>query len=539
MFIAFFIENYHNFVIMVKVVSILLSIFYFSFLFSQDKAEKEAIENYRTIANETLSNNEINEYIIKYKDSLNIFESEKNKLQIAKNNLILTKLYYKIGLYNNAIEYGNKAIKYFKELKDTTFLVYAYTTIGIIYGELDDFGIAEEYFQEIDTIASLSGKENLMYHNFINLGIMNLDKDINKAIEYFNKSEKYFSETKSDSITLIGLLNNKAIAYKRMNNYDKSISILLNINNTINNKHSYFVSVNSNLASTYLLKNMPDSALFFIKQALENPTNNLYLNNYVNSYRILTEAFILKHQPDSSIKYFKLYQLYNDSLVLKKKVENISKLNVIFETNKLIENVKLQKQKIEKYHSKIVNMSVGIIVLSLVIIIFIILYRKLQLSYKNIVKESVQSIKLEEENFALQNKINILENNKELETPNNNLNIENSDKIFDEIQLLMQTEKLFTNKDFDLNALANKLNSNRTYISNIINTKTNDSFVKFINKYRVKEAKKLLIDDQNKILTLDAIGKAAGFSSASTFNRVFKAETGVTPSFFVKNKANN
>jgi len=524
---------------MVKHITLILLLLNLTTLFAQNNDRKKAIEDYRNIANKSLTNKEINKNIIQYKDSLKIFVNEKNKLQIAKDNLVLTKLYYKIGLYNNAIEYGNNAIKYFKELKDTTFLVYAYTTIGIIYGELDDFKIAEEYFQEIDTIARLSRKKNLLYHNYINLGIMNLDKDLNKAIEYFNKSEKYFSETKSDSITLIGLLNNKAIAYKRMGNYDKSISILLAVNNSINNKHSYFVSVNSNLATTYLLKNLPDSALFYIKRALENPANSLYLNNYVNSYRVLTEAYIMKHRPDSSIKYFRLYQQFNDSLVLKKKVENISKLNVIFETNRLIDNVQQQKQKIEKYHTKIVNMSVGLIILSIVIVIFIILYRKLQLSYKNIVKESVQSIKLEEENVALLNKIELLNNQHEVKTEyeNKNLNIENSDDIFENIKNLLQKEKLFTNKDFDLNKLAEKLDSNRTYISNIINTKTGDSFVKFINTYRIKEAKKLLIDDQNKILTLDAIGKAAGFSSTSTFNRVFKAETGVTPSFFVKNKA--
>ena len=66
-----------------------------------------------------------------------------------------------------------------------------------------------------------------------------------------------------------------------------------------------------------------------------------------------------------------------------------------------------------------------------------------------------------------------------------------------------------------------------------------DSFVKFINIYRVKEAKKLLIDNNNKILTLDAIGKLTGFNSPSTFNRVFKMETGVTPSFYIKNKSDH
>ena len=46
----------------------------------------------------------------------------------------------------------------------------------------------------------------------------------------------------------------------------------------------------------------------------------------------------------------------------------------------------------------------------------------------------------------------------------------------------------------------------------------------------------MLVDEANTNLTLNAIGKMAGFKSDATFYRVFKSETGVTPSFFIKNK---
>jgi len=101
---------------------------------------------------------------------------------------------------------------------------------------------------------------------------------------------------------------------------------------------------------------------------------------------------------------------------------------------------------------------------------------------------------------------------------------------------LFVKDKLYTDEDFSINKVAEVLDTNRTYISNIINSKTGDSFVKLLNTFRIKQVKKMLIDDKNKFLTLDAISRDAGFKSTSTFNRVFKAETGVTPSFYVKNK---
>ena len=522
---------------MMKALLFLLLIFNFSFLFSQENSEAKSRAYYRQISNQKLSHDQINSLIIQYKDSLTFFEDKNNAAEVAGYNLALSKLYSKLGSYNNALEYGKKALSSYKVSKDTAALIFSYSSIGIIYGELDDYKIAEEYFQQIDTIARLANKDYLMYHNYINLGIMNLDKDVPKALDYFNKAEVFFSKEKGNEISLISIQNNKAVAYKRLGDYDKAIKILKKVFYKIDPTHSYYVSFCSNIATNYLLINQPDSALSYIKKGLSNPASNLYINNYVNSYRVLTEAYIQKHEPDSSVKYFRLYQQYTDSLFLRKKANNISKLKVIHETDKLLLDIQNKKQKIEEYNAKFRNLSIGISLLIIAIIVFFIYYKKLQSSYKSIVKESVKAMRYEEENIALEQKIKSIEKPKEEESDKspNSFTLEKGDDIFEEIQTLFKNEKLFVDPDFNLNKLAERLNSNRTYISNIINSKTGDSFVKFINTHRVNEAKKLLIDSNNKILTLDAIGKLAGFNSASTFNRVFKTETGVTPSFYIKN----
>jgi AraC-like DNA-binding protein len=532
----------YNFVaIMIKTLWLLLILFNVTFLFSQENKEAKSLDYYKNVTNRPLSYERINKLIIQYKDSLVFFEDDNNLPEIAGYNLSLSKLYSKLGNYNKALEYGKSALRKYQKLKDTTALVYANTSIGIMYGELDDYKIAEEYFRETDKLARLSNNEYQLYHNYINLGIINLDGNVAKALEYFEKAEGYFSKEEGNEITLISIQNNKAVAYKRLGEYDKAIAILKDAFRQIDQTHSYYVSLCSNIATNYLLINQPDSALVYIKYGLNNPAKRIYLNNYVNAYRVLTESYIQKHQPDSSIKYFLLYQQYTDSLFLKKKADNISKLKVIHETDKLISNVKNQKEKIETYNAIFRNLSIGISLLLIAIIVFFIYYKKLQASYRKIVKESVRAMLVEEENTALIKKIKSLEETNEAENIKapSNFTLEKGDAIFKEIKTLFENEKLFVDPDFNLNKLADRLNSNRTYISNIINSKTGDSFVKFINTYRVNEAKKLLIDNNNKILTLDAIGKLAGFNSPSTFNRVFKMETGVTPSFYIKNKSDH
>ncbi|GAA58153.1 hypothetical protein P20652_0004 [Pseudoalteromonas sp. BSi20652] len=60
------------------------------------------------------------------------------------------------------------------------------------------------------------------------------------------------------------------------------------------------------------------------------------------------------------------------------------------------------------------------------------------------------------------------------------------------------------------------------------------NFNLFINQYRVKYAKKLLINDQAKEWSILSIALESGFSSLATFNRVFKSIVGDIPNEYRK-----
>lgn len=96
----------------------------------------------------------------------------------------------------------------------------------------------------------------------------------------------------------------------------------------------------------------------------------------------------------------------------------------------------------------------------------------------------------------------------------------------------MDKEKLFLDSSLTIHSLASELNSNNKYISQLINNELNKNFVMFVNEYRIREAKKLLLDKANNNITIESIGYDAGFKSKSAFNRVFKQFTTQTPTQF-------
>ncbi|WP_340111793.1 helix-turn-helix domain-containing protein [Maribellus mangrovi] len=100
---------------------------------------------------------------------------------------------------------------------------------------------------------------------------------------------------------------------------------------------------------------------------------------------------------------------------------------------------------------------------------------------------------------------------------------------------LFETEKIYTHSDLRITILCDLLQTNRTYISRLINAEFGVNFNEFVNHYRVREAEKLLSSAENKSYTLDYIAEEVGFGTGNSFARAFKEYKGVTPGQYRKN----
>ncbi|MDE6395063.1 MAG: helix-turn-helix domain-containing protein, partial [Duncaniella sp.] len=111
--------------------------------------------------------------------------------------------------------------------------------------------------------------------------------------------------------------------------------------------------------------------------------------------------------------------------------------------------------------------------------------------------------------------------------PVNPLTEEKADDIMSRFTLLMTEEKLFRDPSLNIGAVADRLDSNRTYVSRAIND-SGKSFTQIVNDYRIREAI-AMISDLDANIPLKQICSDVGFSSSSTFYSTFQAVTGMTP----------
>ncbi len=122
-----------------------------------------------------------------------------------------------------------------------------------------------------------------------------------------------------------------------------------------------------------------------------------------------------------------------------------------------------------------------------------------------------------------------------LQSKKKKLQIDNNCEIYKKKLLdYIRDEKPFLNSNLKLLDIAVNLDIPPHILSNVINEKLNKNFFNLINSYRVENAKEILSDPKSINYTILSVAFDCGFNSKSSFNRIFKDQTGLTPSVYQK-----
>ena len=103
-----------------------------------------------------------------------------------------------------------------------------------------------------------------------------------------------------------------------------------------------------------------------------------------------------------------------------------------------------------------------------------------------------------------------------------------ANQLTQRIETLMEEQRLYLNSDLKMGDVASQLGVHQNEVSACINTNKGCSFSQFINGYRVAYAQQLLRNHPEKKMA--QVAMESGFANDTTFYRVFKSITGLTPS---------
>ncbi len=210
-------------------------------------------------------------------------------------------------------------------------------------------------------------------------------------------------------------------------------------------------------------------------------------------------------------------ELYKQIIPRKDKLRNrelssqLDELRTIYEVDKLT-----LKNKIA--NNQLYFLFITSILLLIVMILYIMYNNRLRRKNRILFDTIIQSKKKEDKLSVIKDKID-------------EDALSNEELLYSNLCKLMQEEQLYKDQKMKKDDVANKLNTNRTYLSDAVKKCADGiTFTEFTNRLRLRYAATLLTANNN--LNIYEIGDEAGFNSRSTYNRLFREYYGMSPSEF-------
>jgi AraC-like DNA-binding protein len=193
--------------------------------------------------------------------------------------------------------------------------------------------------------------------------------------------------------------------------------------------------------------------------------------------------------------------------------------SIIYEKDELTNSLEklATENKNKNKNRRLILYTILIIIFIILLVVGIVFYLKLRTSYRKI--------------FQLNHASQVKPIHDKITSE-----IDNNDQklylLFTEIQQLMENEKFYLKPGITISDVSTAIGSNDKYISLSVNKFARMNFNYYINTLRIQEAKKKLLEG-NTESSIQDIAIACGFGNASSFIRVFKQITGLTPAYYV------
>lgn len=256
-------------------------------------------------------------------------------------------------------------------------------------------------------------------------------------------------------------------------------------------------------------------------------------NNAVHRYKLyqrISEAETALGRYREALDYFKSYHSQADSIFNVERERSINELRVRYDAERQ-ENM-LRKSEIDLIRQQRRFQLLLLLLLFAVGIstVVYILYRRKDKMYKQIVRQQYEFLKKEKK--AAQPAMpppGPTSPQTEKPSPDRDDHAVRDAELFARIEYLMQTEGVYRQNDLTIERLAERLDTNRTYISRAINQQAGKAFSSYVNSYRIDEAVRRLsdVDDDTP---LKALAQMLGYNHLQTFYTSFQSAIGMPSS---------
>jgi len=453
------------------------------------------------------------------------------------------------GNLSHALLKYEEGKKIAKKTNDIVQLVKFGYNIASLYGSAGNYKLAIKEVRNSDKILdkyqlkiSKEKYENNKSNINICLGssyeaLYNLNSDeksLDSSKYFYAKAISFSNNLLSNRISAKSGLGN---IYYHKDNYSEAIKTYLSLFVDLkeNNQKMESAQIYYNMAiSYYCTKKFDEALVHFAKSDSIYQTNKLDKSLYLDSNYYQAKIYEIKKEPTKALEHAKIY-LDNFEL------NEIKLNNKKNEINSLLGKKDIESEMIQisqKYRKQVLIESLlkwgGIALIVLLIAFLLISYRN-----KKVNDKKFNNLLLEFETIA-NNKKGIENNEDSSDVVKNkknssfNLDEEKENELLQKLSKLID-KKEFLKEGFTLLYVANKIKTNTTYLSYVVNKEFEKSFSDYINELKINYAiNEMITNSTYRKYSTQAIAESVGFKNAVSFTKSFNKRTGLTPVQFIK-----
>ena len=505
----------------------------------QENNEKQIFEGYYKIAR---TKNLKGENGFPYADSLIVATSNVNNIDYpAKAHILKGILFNNNSMYKEALEEYVIALELNKK-KNEEQLYYIKKLIAILKTATEEYKEALPLFLEHYEYEKLrintESKDSKTYIASI-FSLANIYaklKDYHNSIKYIDlgiyESRKYNDFSSYNYLTMLKGINQYYL--KNLTTADEILSQTLQ--GFIKNKDY----ANLGIIYYYLGKIKYDTDKkneainFFIKADSISFVSNSYDPNKRDGYEIIIDYYKKNGDYKNQLKYVDRL-IHSDSIVAINR-KNLSKdILKKYDTPLLMQEKESQIKKLNN-KNKIFVWLIAVLLSITLFFIFIIRKNKLKIKeYERQAKALIEKssdlptpLTLDEKNAE---KINNIEKKVDKIILSNNTKFKILISKIDEFE----SNNGFLKKNLTLDSLAKEFQTNRDYLSKLINELKSKNFSQYLNELRINFiVEELKSNNRIRKHTIAAIAEDIGYNNSESFTNAFKKITGTLPSYFIK-----
>lgn len=458
-----------------------------------------------------------------------------DKLLISETWRAMAFAFIRTSQLDSAMVYSEKMYRYGKESNNYDFSRAALMAMGNISMQQEKFTEAFQFYLDASSLSKKYNKSTNLKVDYYNISLaLGRQKKIELSNEYLELALR-IANNENDEVLLARIYGSLLDNYSRLNNNPKRIYYQDKANKIAlkNNNLQLLAMGYSNMMQWSLNENNPTMALEYGKKSLT------YLKKYpiqqleVRVDSMMYAALKTIKRNDEALRFLESYTKKKKKMVSNETERNLNELIVKYDVEN--KNLKIKNQQnqllIAKRERNIYMLILFILLLTITSVIILKNNRRI---YKKILFNKDKYY----DNLFYQTR-SLLKNSR-LTNPNEYCNLEDnlihlpeekSEFLFNKLIDTIEQEQLFLNPDLDQKTLIRILGTNKKYLYEAIKFHGESNFRGIINRLRINHAKKLIKEELLKGKTIHFVNLYinCGFNANSTFYRIFKSYTGLSP----------